>query len=302
MQRKDTQTGGVGRFPEPYLVAEIGCNHCGDFDVAKELIRVAGEFCKVPCVKFQKRSNREVLSPEEYGKPHPAPWQSYGDTYGAHREFLEFTVDQHRELQDYCGQWGVAYSCSVWDLTSAREIAGLAPPLLKVPSACNTHFEMADLLCSEYGGEIHVSLGMTTREETERVVAFYQKRDRAQDLVLYHCTSGYPVRFEDTNLLEIVRLKEAYGEVVKALGFSGHHLGIAIDIAAYTLGAQYYERHFTLDRTLKGTDHAASLEPGGLRKLGRDLEAARAALQYKPKDILDVEAPQREKLKWDRNR
>ena len=115
--------------------------------------------------------------------------------------------------------------------------------------------------------------------------------------MLYACTSGYPVPAEDVCLLEIKRLKETYGKDIKGIGFSGHHLGIAIDIGALTLGAKYFERHFTLDRTWKGTDHAASLEPDGLRKLARDLRTVDKALAFKPNEILDVEIPQRQKLK-----
>jgi sialic acid synthase len=116
--------------------------------------------------------------------------------------------------------------------------------------------------------------------------------------VIYSCTSGYPVAFEDVCLLEISRLKEKYGNRVLDIGFSGHHLGIAIDMAAYTLGAIWIERHFTKDRTWKGTDHAASLEPTGLGKLVRDLNATYRSLNYKSSDLLAVEIPQREKLKY----
>jgi len=116
-------------------------------------------------------------------------------------------------------------------------------------------------------------------------------------VVLYACTSGYPVPFEDASLLEITRLRDMYGSIVKDIGFSGHHLGIALDSVAYSLGANYIERHFTLDRTWKGTDHAASLEPDGLRRVARDVDAVSRALGYKAKDILDIEEPQRKKLK-----
>lgn len=286
----------------PYLIAEIGCNHCGDFEMARELVRIAAEFCKVPCVKFQKRSPRESLRPEEYDRPHPVPENAYGPSYGAHREFLEFTLDQHRALQDYCRACNIEYSCSVWDMTSTREIASLHPRLIKVPSACNTHFEMAACLCDMHPGEIHVSLGMTRPREIEQIVAFYLQRDRAKDLVLYHCTSGYPIKFDEVNLLEIPALIASYGGTVKGIGYSGHHLGIAVDIAAYALGARYFERHFTIDRTLKGTDHAASLEPDGMRRLQRDLIACEKALRRKPAEILEVEEPQLRKLKWDRPR
>ena len=139
---------------------------------------------------------------------------------------------------------------------------------------------------------------MTTRAEEERIVALFRDRGRLADLVLYACTSGYPVPFEDVCLLEVQRLCEAYGADVHAVGFSGHHLGIAADVAALALGAQYVERHFTLDRTSKGTDHAASLEPDGMRKLARDLRNVAKALTYKPSEVLPIEEAQREKLKW----
>ncbi len=286
---------------QPCLIAEIGCNHCGRMELARELVETAAQFCKTPFVKFQKRNPREVLTEREFSLPHPNPMHSYGDSYGEHREFLEFSLDQHRELMAHCAACGVGYSCSVWDLSSAREIAGLGPAFIKVPSACNTHFEMARLLCDEFSGELHVALGMTSAVEIDEIVSFYEARGRARDVVLYHCTSGYPVSFDELNLLEIERLRSLYSGTVKAFGFSGHHLGIAADIAAYTLGASFIERHFTLDRTMKGTDHAASLEPDGMRRLWRDLQAVHRTLRHKDKEILDVEEPQRKKLKWNRN-
>lgn len=280
------------------VIAEIGCNHKGDMEIAKELIKVAKIYCNADVVKLQKRNNRELLTEEQYNAPHPNPANSYGDTYGAHREFLEFTAEQHRELKKYCEELGIIYSTSVWDLTSAKEIASLNPEFIKIPSACNNHYEMLGWLCEHYQGEIHVSTGMTSLEEIETLVKFFESKGRAKDVVLYACTSGYPVPFEDVCLLEITRLKELYGNRVKEIGFSGHHLGIAVDVAAYTLGATWVERHYTLDRTWKGTDHAASLEPEGLRRLVRDLKAVNKALTYKKEDVLDIEKVQREKLKY----
>lgn len=281
------------------IIAEVGCNHKGEMDIAKELIQVAAHVCKADVVKFQKRHNKELLTPEQYNAPHPNPSNSYGDTYGAHREFLEFSVDQHAELKEHCEKNGIVYSTSVWDLTSAKEIAGLKPELIKIPSATNLYWDLQGWLCEHYAGEIHVSTGMTTKEEIEQIVKFYEQHGRAKDsLVLYACTSGYPVAFDDLCLLEVSRIKELYGDRVKAIAFSGHHLGIAADIAALTLGASWVERHFTLDRTWKGTDHAASLEPDGLRRLCRDLRNVSKALTFKQRDILEVEAVQRRKLKW----
>jgi N-acetylneuraminate synthase len=173
----------------------------------------------------------------------------------------------------------------------------LNPEFIKIPSACNNNYDMLGWLCDNYKGEIHISTGMTTKDETGDLVQFFEDRGRNMDLVLYNCTSGYPVPFEDVCLLDINLLNEKYSHKVKHIGFSGHHLGIAVDIAAFTLGANVIERHYTIDRTWKGTDHAASLEPMGLRKLSRDLNAVHAALSFKKTDILPIEQVQRDKLK-----
>lgn len=282
----------------PSIIAEIGCNHAGSLDLAKRMIQVAAHFCEVDVVKFQKRDPRTLLTEEQYNAPHPNASHSFGRTYGQHREFLEFTADEHRELMGACANAGVAYSTSTWDLPSARAINTLDPPLIKIPSASNTNFEMLAYLCDEFNGELHLSLGMTQRREEEEIVSFLDGRGRLASTVLYACTSGYPVPFQDLCLGEITRLRDAYGESVGGIGFSGHHLGIAADIAAQTLGANWIERHFTLDRTMKGTDHAASLEPDGMRKLVRDVRAVDAALTTKREEILPIEEVQREKLKW----
>ena len=284
-------------YNRPKVIAEIGCNHKGEIEIAKQLLRVAAE-SGVEVAKFQKRNNKELLAKEQYNAPHPNPINSYGDTYGAHREFLEFNVNQHKELKEYAESLGLVYSTSVWDTTSAKEIVTLNPELIKVPSACNNHFEMLKVLRDEYQGEVHISFGMTTKSEEEEIVAFFEQTNQANRLVVYSCTSGYPVPFEDICMLEIVRIKEKFENRVKVIGFSGHHLGIAVDVAAYTLGATWVERHFTLDRTWKGTDHAASLEPTGLRKLARDLKATHKALSYKQSEILAIEQVQRDKLKF----
>jgi N-acetylneuraminate synthase len=284
-------------YKKPFVIAEIGCNHMGDIEIAKELIKVAKIFCNVDAIKFQKRNNKELLTEEQYNQPHPNPLNSYGETYGLHREYLEFDIQQHADLKSYCQEIGVVYSTSVWDLTSAKEIASLEPLFIKIPSACNNNFEMLEWLCDNYSGDIHISTGMTTKEEIETIIQFFIGKKRNKDIVLYNCTSGYPVPFEDVCLLDIVLLLEKYRDQVKDIGFSGHHLGIAIDIAAFTLGANIIERHYTLDRTWKGTDHAASLEPMGLRKLTRDLNAVHKGLTYKSEDILPIEKVQRDKLK-----
>ena len=285
-------------YNKPYVIAEAGCNHMGQMEIAKELIQTAAIFCKADAIKFQKRCNKELLTPEQYNAPHPHPENSYGKTYGEHREFLEFSLDQHKQLKEWCEEVGITYATSVWDMTSAKEIASLKPKFIKIPSACNNHLAMLQWLCDNYEGEIQVSLGMTTHTEEENLVRLFEKNGRNKDLVIFSCTSGYPVPFSDVCLLEVKRIKEAYGDIVKKIGFSGHHLGIAVDVAAYTLGAEVIERHYTLYRTWIGSDHASSLEPDGVRKLVRNLNAVHEALTYKDQEILPIEAVQREKLKY----
>lgn len=299
-------TAGAESAAPVQVIAEIGCNHRGDLATALEMVRVAAA-CGADIVKFQKRTPRELLSPAQFARPHPEPTHAYGPSYGAHREALELEASAHAHLAAACARAGVAYSTSVWDMTAAREMAALAPPMLKIPSAANQNFAMQAWLCDHFGGEIHASTGMTTRAETEALVAFYTHRGRARDLVLYACTSGYPVAFEDVCLYEIAHLMETYGRDVRGIGFSGHHLGGAADIAALAVGRMcaargqgrftHIERHFTLNRGWKGTDHAASLEPAGLRRLCRDLADIGAALARKRAEILPVEEAQRAKLK-----
>ena len=285
-------------YTKPKIIAEIGCNHKGSIDIAFELIDLAKN-CGADVVKFQKRNSKELLTDEQYNAPHPNPHNSYGKTYGEHREFLEFNLEQNIKLFKYCNKIGIEYSTSVWDITSANEIISLNPKMIKVPSACNNHLEMLEILRDNYNGDVHISLGMTSQKEIEEIVYLFDKKDiLKQRVILYACTSGYPVPFNELCLLEIKKINQKYGDKVKSIGFSGHHLGIAADVAAYTLGAKWIERHFTKDRTWKGTDHAASLEPAGFAKLIRDLDATHKALSYKKEDILEIEKPQRDKLKW----
>lgn len=284
-------------YREPKVIAEIGCNHMGQIDIAKELIDLALE-AGVGYVKFQKRNNKELLTEEQYNAKHPNQYNSYGDTYGAHREFLEFNVDQHKELKEYCDKKNIIYSTSVWDVTSAKEMISLQPDFLKVPSACNNNFEMLKILRDDFKGQVQLSIGMTKKNEVEEIVKYFEETNQAKTrLLIYSCTSGYPVPAKDVALLEINWLYNEYGDRIHEVGFSGHHLGIALDVAAYTLGARWIERHFTKDRTWKGTDHAASLEPQGLKRLCRDLNSSFNALHPKSHEILPIEQIQRDKLK-----
>ncbi len=278
-------------------MAEIGCNHMGSVDIAKEMIR-AIRVSGAAVAKFQKRSPKVCLTESEYNAPHPNPVNAFGDTYGAHREALELPVEAHADLKAFAQEQGIDYATSVWDVPSALEVIGLEPSYIKVPSARNTDWDLLRVLRDDYTGEVHTSSGMSHLEEVEELVAFFEETGQARDrLVIYGCTSGYPVPFHEVCLLEVRRLREQYAPRIRAVGFSGHHLGIAIDTAAFALGATWIERHFTLDRTWKGTDHAASLEPSGLGKLTRDIEAVALAWHDKPTTMMEIEATQRKKLK-----
>ncbi len=282
----------------PVIIAEVGCNHKGNFDTAVEMIKIASSFCNVDIIKFQKRNIQKLYTQDEYDKPHPNPENSYGESYGKHREFLEFDIEQHLHLKKECEKYNKKYSSSVWDIISAEDLVNINPSLIKVPSAINNNYEVLDFLFKNYKGEIHISLGMTTRDEEKKIIDLAIKRNMNKNLILYHCISDYPVDISNLYLNEIIRLQEDYKNIIKAIGFSGHHKGISADIAALAYGAKYFERHFTLDRTWKGTDHAASLEPDGMRKLSRDLNSVCKALRYKTTEIDETEKVQRAKLKY----
>lgn len=284
-------------YEAPKIIAEIGCNHMGDMSTAKELIGLAKE-AGAGYVKFQKRNNLELLTEEQYNAKHPVPENSYGDTYGAHREFLEFDIEQNIELKEYCDSICIKYSTSVWDTTSAKEMLTFYPEFLKVPSACNNNFEMLRVLRDEFKGQVQLSIGMTTKEEVEEIVSFFEETNQAKPrLTIYSCTSGYPAPAKDVALLEIAWLYENYGNRINEIGFSGHHLGVALDVAAYTLGAKWIERHFTKDRGWKGTDHSFSLDFKGMEDLVKSLNETYESLNFKSSEILPIEQFQRDKLK-----
>lgn len=271
----------------------------GDLELAKKMIKYAVQ-SGASIVKFQKRDIDEwaLKKYDVYHKPHPDSKNSFGSTYEEHRRFLELDFEQHKILKEYCDSLGGNYSASVWDIKSAIEICSLNPKMIKIASACNQKFELLEWLCENYFGEIHISFGMTSLIEIEEIISFFEKKGRNKDLIIYSCTSGYPVPAKDICLLEISKLKERYYGRVKSIGFSGHHSGTIVDLAAYTLGAEYIERHFTLDRDFKGTDQKASILPEELKQLIQNLDELSLALNYKNKNILDIEKNNKEKLKW----
>lgn len=283
----------------PVIIAEACCNHMGDLNIAKRLILEA-KLSGADYIKFQKRDIDiwTKRKPNIYSKPHPNLENSFGNTYEEHRRFLEFDFETHKILSNYCKDIGIEYCCSVFDINSAKQIIQLNPKIIKIASACNMNFELLLYICENFSGEIHMSVGMTKKIDIDKIVDFFVTNKRNKDLVLYACTSAYPLKDEDTCLLEISYLKEHYSGVIKAIGYSGHHTGIVLDIAAYTLGAEFIERHFTIYKELKGTDQKASILPSELRQLRQNLAQVKKGLNYKIKDILDVELSNEEKLKW----
>ncbi len=289
----------------PLVVAEVGGNHRGDMLTARRMIEIAATYCTEHfqlgsprpgvAVKFQKRT--VSLKPSDYQRAHPNPYHAYGDSYGAHREALEFDAAQHADLRDYALAFGGLYACSVWDIRAAEDIAALDPAWIKVPSAHNLDWPLIAWL-SGWGGPLHISLGMTKRSEADQLVELLTRHGAAGRTTLYHCTSDYPVRTEDVRLDELDVLRERYGGTVAGFGFSGHHDGIMVDMVAAAKGVTHIERHYTLNRTWRGTDHAASLEPDGIRKLIRGVEEVSHARGTKGETgLLDTERVQRAKLK-----
>ena len=275
------------------VIAEIGAVHLGSMSRAKDLVMLAKN-CGADYVKFQKRNPDESVPEELKNKPHPNSKFAYGDTYLEHRKALEFDINQHRYLFDYCKDINIKYSCSVWDMTSTKEIVSLNPEFIKIPSACNHNKDIVNYLINNYSGDIHVSMGMSYREEIESTIEFLS--NWANRFVLYHCTSLYPCPFNKLNLLEIKNLSLLKDRGFR-VGFSNHGYGIASDIAAYVLGSEFIERHFIEDRTVRHSDAAASLEPEGLRKLCRDLKNINEAMTLSSGTLDIEEINQRKKLR-----
>ena len=264
--------------------------------LAKKMIILAKK-AGADYVKFQKRDNKVLLSKKQFNEKHPVEKNSFGNTYGEHREFLEFSFNQHKELYNYCSKKKIKYSCSVWDVNSAKLMKKICKDYIKVPSAVNLNFSLLKYLCINYKKDIHVSTGMTSKKNVKKIVNFFKKYKRNNSLILYSCVSDYPVNISNVNLLDVYELKNKYKKLVKKIGFSGHHNGLSIDNCSVLLGAEWIERHFTFDRTAKGTDHAASLEYEGLYKLKIRIDETLKALTYKTKNILNCEKKQFDYLK-----
>lgn len=272
------------------VIAEIGCSHGGSLERAKTLAKLA-KLSGAHVVKTQKRNPKESTKKELWDQPHPNKIYAYGDTYLQHRENLELTIKQHIELKKYCEDINIDYSTSVWDMTSTKEVVSLNPKFIKIPSACNHRNDMIDYLLKQYKGQIHISTGMLN--EDERGPLYLKLAPHKNKIVIYHCTSGYPVPFNKLYLNEIKDMTKLFPHV----GFSNHGYGIAMAPVCYALGARYFEYHFIDDRLYRHTDSSNSLEPQGMSKLVRNIKAISQALNYKPDKLDEIEKEQRDKLR-----
>jgi len=254
-----------------YVIAEIGHNHQGDLQKAKELFKAAKE-CGVNAVKLQKRDNKSLLTKALYDKPYDNE-NSFGATYGKHREALEFGREEYIELQKYAQELGLTMFATAFDFKSADFLADLNMPAFKMASGDLKNIPLLKYV-AKLGKPILVSTGGSTFEDVRR--AYDAILPINSQLCIFQCTASYPAEPQELNLKVISTFREQFPEVV--IGLSDHENGIVMALVAYVLGARVVEQHFTIKHTWKGTDHVFSLEPIGMKKLVRDLTRAHVAL------------------------
>ena len=255
----------------PFVVAELGHNHQGNLETCLQMIRAAA-FSGASAVKLQKRSNRNLFTKEAFDAPYNSE-NSYGLTYGLHREALEFGEAEYKECILEAKRNNITFFSTAFDFQSVDFLMNLGVPAIKIASG---DLKSTPLLkyVSNLGIPLVVSTGGADISDVDRAVELLSNAG-AQFSIL-QCTAGYPPKYEELNLRVISTYRERYPNVV--IGYSGHDSGIAMSLVAYVLGARVIEKHFTLNRAMKGTDHAFSLEPSGMRKLVRDLERAQISL------------------------
>lgn len=275
----------VGTGQPCYVIAEIGINHNGDIDLAKQLINVAvGAGCNA--VKFQKRTIDVVYSAEELAKPRENP---FGPTNGDLKRGLEFEIEEYQEIDRYCKEVKIDWFASCWDEGSVDFIAQFNVPCFKIASASLTDDNLLRHTRA-IGKPILLSTGMSTIEQIDHAVDVLGKND----LILLHACSTYPAYYEELNLRVIDTLIDRYGLPV---GYSGHETGLPSSVAARVMGACIVERHITLDRSMWGSDHAASLEPNGITRLIRDIRLIEKSMGDGVKRVLEREHPIIKKLR-----
>ena len=275
----------IGPDHPTFVVAEIGINHNGSLETAKQLIDAAAA-AGCDAVKFQKRTVEVVYTPDELARPRESP---FGVTNGDLKRGLEFGADQYADIDRYCAAKNIMWFASCWDEASVDVIDQFKPPCYKIASASLTD----DNLLRHHrktGRPVITSTGMSTLEQIDHSVDVLGRRD----LVLLHTTSTYPSEVSELNLRAIPRMAERYGIPI---GYSGHEVGLYTTLAAVVLGACVVERHITLDRAMWGSDQAASVEPQGFARLVRDIRAVEAALGDGVKKVYPSEVPIMQKLR-----
>ena len=275
----------VGAGQPCFVVAEIGINHNGRLDLARKLISAA-VLAGADAVKFQKRTIDVVYSAEELARPRENP---FGSTNGDLKRGLEFGRDQYQAVNEYCCQHNILWFASCWDEPSVDFIEQFNPPCYKIASASLTDDNLLRHH-RRYGRPIIASTGMSTLEQIDHAIEVLG----TQDLILMHTTSTYPAQPEELNLKAIQTLIERYQVPV---GYSGHEVGLSTSLAATVLGACLVERHITLDRSMWGSDQAASVEPHGFARLVRDIHVIEDAMGDGVKRVYASEVPIMHKLR-----
>ena len=266
----------------PYVIAEVGHNHQGNLGRCKEMFMMA-KWCGADAVKLQKRDNKSLYTADLYNSPYENE-NSYGKTYGEHREALEFGRDEYVELKNYADEIGIDFFATAFDFGSADFLEDIGLPAYKIASGDLRNTPLLRHIASK-GKPIFLSTGGAALDDVRRAYDTIMLLN--SNLCIMQCTAAYPVDPKDMNLRVIETYIREFPDIT--VGLSDHQNGIAMAVVAYVLGARVFEKHFTLNRSWKGTDHAFSLEPTGFRKLVRDLERARQALGDGDKRILPCE-------------
>lgn len=278
----------VPMIKKPYLIAEIGINHNGNLDIAKELIDIAAEN-NFDAVKFQKRDIEQVYSKEILDTPRESPW---GKTTREQKFGLEFEKKEYDEIDNYCKKKEIDWFASAWDINSLKFLDQYNLKYHKIASAMivDTNFLEEVSIRNKH---TFISTGMSTLDEIDNAVEIFRKNNCSFELM--HCVSTYPMKVEDANLITINALKKRYNCDV---GYSGHENGVVVSLAALMLDISSLERHITLDRTMYGSDQAASLEPKGISFLSESLEKMLLSIGSPSMGkILDEELPIAKKLR-----
>jgi sialic acid synthase SpsE len=276
----------VGEGEPVYVIGEIGINHNGDVDIARRLIDVAAE-AGAQAVKFQKRTPEICVPEAQRSQIRQTPWGEM--TYLEYKHRVEFGREDYQKLAMHCAERGLDWFASPWDVPSVHFLNDLDVVAHKIASACVTDIELLEAVAAS-GRPVLLSTGMSTIEEIDRAVEVLG----TQQLVIMHATSTYPLPPQEANLRTIDTLAQRYGVPV---GYSGHEKGLQISVAAVAIGAVTVERHITLDRTMWGSDHAASLEPTGIEHLVRDIRILEVAMGDGVKRVMPGEFGPRERLR-----